>query len=44
MSLEYFQDPEEFIPERFNEELGGTKVYKDMGVFIPFGDGPRICL
>lgn len=41
---EYFHDPEDFIPERFNAEHGGTKVFKEKGVFIPFGDGPRICL
>lgn len=32
------------MPERFNPEHGGVKVFKDRGVFLPFGDGPRICL
>ncbi|XP_073848926.1 probable cytochrome P450 28d1 isoform X2 [Musca autumnalis] len=41
---EYYPQPEEFIPERFSEENGGTKKFKDMGVYMPFGDGPRICL
>lgn len=41
---EFFPQPEEFMPERFAEENGGTKKYKDMGVYLPFGDGPRICL
>jgi cytochrome P450 len=41
---EYFHDPEDFIPERFNPEHGGVKAFKDRGVLIPFGDGPRICL
>ncbi|KAM7349838.1 putative cytochrome P450 28d1 [Cochliomyia hominivorax] len=41
---EFFPQPEEFMPERFTEENGGTKNYKDMGVYLPFGDGPRICL
>ncbi|XP_063696425.1 probable cytochrome P450 28a5 [Culicoides brevitarsis] len=46
-----FTDPEyygptadQFDPERFNEENGGMKQYKDKGVLCPFGDGPRICL
>ncbi|KAM7349839.1 putative cytochrome P450 28d1 [Cochliomyia hominivorax] len=41
---EYYSKPEEFIPERFDEENGGTKKFKDMGIYMPFGDGPRICL
>ncbi|XP_023294723.2 probable cytochrome P450 28d1 isoform X1 [Lucilia cuprina] len=41
---EFFPQPEEFMPERFAEENGGTKKYKGMGVYLPFGDGPRICL
>ncbi|XP_023294721.2 probable cytochrome P450 28d1 [Lucilia cuprina] len=40
---DYYENPEEFWPERFNQELGGVKKYKDMGVFLPFGDGPRMC-
>lgn len=39
-----FPDPESFIPERFDEENGGVKKFKEMGYFMPFGDGPRICL
>ncbi|XP_013103866.2 probable cytochrome P450 28d1 [Stomoxys calcitrans] len=41
---QYFPQPEEFIPERFADENGGVKKYRDMGVYMPFGDGPRICL
>ncbi|XP_075154637.1 putative cytochrome P450 28d1 [Haematobia irritans] len=41
---EYYAQPEEFLPERFAEEQGGVRKYKDMGVYLPFGDGPRICL
>lgn len=41
---EYFPDPEHFRPERFAEENGGVKKYKDMCVFMPFGEGPRQCL
>jgi cytochrome P450 len=38
---EYYVEPEKFIPERFNEENGGVKAFKDKGVLLPFGDGPR---
>ncbi|XP_055845081.1 probable cytochrome P450 28d1 [Episyrphus balteatus] len=41
---QYFPNPEEFQPDRFSEENGGVKKYRDMSVFFPFGDGPRICL
>lgn len=41
---EFYENPKEFIPERFNEENGGIKKYKDMNVYLPFSDGPRICL
>lgn len=40
----YYPQPDTFIPERFCVENGGIKKYKDMGVYLPFGDGPRICL
>uniref|UniRef100_T1H1J0 Cytochrome P450 n=1 Tax=Megaselia scalaris TaxID=36166 RepID=T1H1J0_MEGSC len=39
-----YPDSESFIPERFDEENGGVKKYKESGHFMPFGDGPRICL
>ena len=41
---EYYTDPEKFSPERFDPENGGLKSFKDKGVYLPFGDGPRICL
>lgn len=41
---EYYDDPLAFNPDRFNEENGGFKRYRDKGVLFPFGDGPRICL
>lgn len=41
---EYYPEPEKFIPERFNPEHGGVKAFKDKGILLPFGDGPRICL
>uniref|UniRef100_A0A1B0EYN6 Uncharacterized protein n=2 Tax=Phlebotomus papatasi TaxID=29031 RepID=A0A1B0EYN6_PHLPP len=39
-----FPNPEEFIPERFDKERGGSKVFKEKCSFLPFGNGPRICL
>lgn len=41
---EYYPEPELFKPERFDPEFGGVKAYKEKGVFLGFGEGPRICL
>ncbi|XP_055842784.1 probable cytochrome P450 28a5 [Episyrphus balteatus] len=41
---EIFEKPEEFIPERFDPEVGVYRKYRDRCVFLPFGDGPRMCL
>ncbi|XP_055306516.1 probable cytochrome P450 28a5 [Sitodiplosis mosellana] len=41
---DYYENPEKFVPERFDESTGGVKRLKDAGVFMPFGNGPRICL
>lgn len=41
---EYYTNPEIFDPERFSEVNGGLKKYKDNGVFLAWGDGPRTCL
>jgi len=41
---EYFPNPFKFEPERFIGDDGGEKKYRDMGVYAPFGDGPRMCL
>ncbi|XP_055681613.1 probable cytochrome P450 28d1 [Lutzomyia longipalpis] len=40
----YFEDPEKFIPERFAPEKGGIKIHREKGSYLPFGDGPRMCL
>uniref|UniRef100_A0A1I8M3K8 Cytochrome P450 n=2 Tax=Musca domestica TaxID=7370 RepID=A0A1I8M3K8_MUSDO len=40
----YYDDPEDFKPERFLPENGGVKKYREQGKFMGFGDGPRICM
>ncbi|KAH8373272.1 hypothetical protein KR200_001012 [Drosophila serrata] len=40
---QYYENPDSYKPERFLEANGGVKKYRDMGVFLPLGDGPRIC-
>lgn len=37
----YFDNSEEFIPERWENDL---EKRLPRGVYIPFGDGPRICI
>lgn len=37
----YYPDPNEFRPERFNEE---EQRNRHKGTFITFGEGPRVCL
>ena len=41
MDPKYWDEPEEFNPERFSEENKG-KIRS--GTYFPFGQGPRICL
>ena len=36
-----FPDPEHYDPERFNEENKNTRHRQS---YLPFGDGPRMCL
>ncbi|PSN51918.1 hypothetical protein C0J52_12804 [Blattella germanica] len=38
---EYYPDPEKFNPERFSEE---NKQKRPGLTYLPFGDGPRICI
>lgn len=42
--VDYYPDSNVFRPERFAENSGGIKHFKDLGVFLPFGNGPRLCL
>ncbi|XP_025207718.1 probable cytochrome P450 6a13 [Melanaphis sacchari] len=37
----YYTDPEKFIPERFSAE---EKAKRPRVVYLPFGEGPRICI
>lgn len=42
---EYFPNPREFDPERFDRRNGrDPKILRDLGLFVPFGMGPRICI
>lgn len=38
---EYYHDPQDFIPERYDH---GIKEYREKGLLFPFGEGPRECL
>ncbi|EDW03071.1 probable cytochrome P450 28a5 [Drosophila grimshawi] len=40
---EYFPNPTAFQPDRFMQP-DAAKMYREQGVFMGFGDGPRICI
>ncbi|KAH8267440.1 hypothetical protein KR018_002352, partial [Drosophila ironensis] len=39
---QYFPDPEVFKPERFDKDA--YQELKQKGIFLPFSDGPRVCM
>nr|ARA91605.1 cytochrome P450 monooxygenase [Pieris rapae] len=39
---QYFNDPKQFRPERFDPDVLNGDQYKN--VYLPFGDGPRACI
>ncbi|XP_043653301.1 probable cytochrome P450 28a5 [Drosophila teissieri] len=40
---EFFPNPQSFQPERFMEP-DAAKTFRERGVFMGFGDGPRVCI
>jgi len=40
---DFFPDPQSFQPERFLEP-DAAKTFRERGVFMGFGDGPRVCI
>lgn len=38
----FYPEASEFRPKRFED--GAAGVFNKRGMFLPFGDGPRICL
>lgn len=41
---DYYPHADTFEPERFDEEHGGVKTFRDKCVLLVFGEGPRVCL
>lgn len=39
----HYQDPNEFIPERFSDESKASPEFSKRPYF-PFGEGPRVCI
>lgn len=39
----YYDEPTEFRPERFDEKARANKSFVEMP-YVPFGEGPRICV
>lgn len=40
---DFYVNPDSFEPDRFDDNKGGVKRLKDAGVFMPFGNGKKIC-
>ncbi|XP_030563730.1 probable cytochrome P450 28a5 [Drosophila novamexicana] len=40
---DYFPNAQEYQPDRFLEP-NAIKMYRERGIFMAFGDGPRICI
>jgi len=43
---QYYPEPDTFNPDRFAKDCngGGGDNGRPAGVYLPFGDGPRICI
>jgi cytochrome P450 len=41
---QYYENPKAFDPDRFAPKNGGIDYFKEKGVFLAFGDGPRSCI
>lgn len=43
---QYYPEPDTFNPDRFAKDSdgGGGDNGRPAGVYLPFGDGPRICI